>query len=173
MKKVVALVLSVVMMLSVAALADTALRIVASPNGGISVVQVTVDGQVVENPTEVAKVDENSQLVQDLAAAIEEVGMNEAFGSVVENPEEYNLASLADFSVEKVDGNLVISLAVAGVKADNEVVVLLGLVAANQNVTWSNLEVVSVEDGVVSVAVTPEQAEAVSGNDAVVAVLVK
>ena len=172
MKKVVALVLSVVMMLSVAALADTALRIVASPNGGISVVQVTVDGQVVENPAEVAKVDENSQLVQDLVAAIEEVGMNEAFGSVVENPEEYNLASLADFSVEKVDGNLVISLAVAGVKADNEVVVLLGLVA-NDNVNWSNLEVVSVEDGVVSVAVTPEQAEAVNGNDAVVAVLVK
>ena len=172
MKKVVALVLSVVMMLSVAALADTALRIVASPNGGISVVQVTVDGQVVENPADVAKVDENSQLVQDLAAAIEEVGMNEAFGSVVENPEEYNLASLADFSVEKVDGNLVISLAVAGVKADNEVVVLLGLVA-NDNVNWSNLEVVSVEDGVVSVAVTPEQAEAVNGNDAVVAVLVK
>ena len=172
MKKVVALVLSVVMMLSVAALADTALRIVASPNGGISVVQVTVDGQVVENPADVAKVDENSQLVQDLAAAIEEVGMNEAFGSVVENPEEYNLASLADFSVEKVDGNLVISLAVAGVKADNEVVVLLGLVA-NDNVSWSNLEVVSVEDGVVSVAVTPEQAEAVNGNDAVIAVLVK
>ncbi len=172
MKKVVALVLSVVMMLSVAALADTALRIVASPNGGISVVQVTVDGQVVENPAEVAKVDENSQLVQDLAAAIEEVGMNEAFGSVVENPEEYNLASLADFSVEKVDGNLVISLAVAGVKADNEVVVLLGLVA-NDNVSWSNLEVVSVEDGVVSVAVTPEQAEAVNSNDAVVAILVK
>ena len=172
MKKVVALVLSVVMMLSVAALADTALRIVASPNGGISVVQVTVDGQVVENPAEVAKVDENSQLVQDLAAAIEEVGMNEAFGSVVENAEEYNLASLADFSVEKADGNLVISLAVAGVKADNEVVVLLGLVA-NDNVSWSNLEVVSVEDGVVSVAVTPEQAEAVNGNDAVVAVLVK
>ena len=172
MKKVVALVLSVVMMLSVAALADTALRIVASPNGGISVVQVTVDGQVVENPADVAKVDENSQLVQDLAAAIEEVGMNEAFGSVVENPEEYNLASLADFSVEKVDGNLVISLAVAGVKADNEVVVLLGLVA-NDNVSWSNLEVVSVEDGVVSVAVTPEQAEAVNSNDAVVAVLVK
>ena len=172
MKKVVALVLSVVMMLSVAALADTALRIVASPNGGISVVQVTVDGQVVENPTEVAKVDENSQLVQDLAAAIEEVGMNEAFGSVVENPEEYNLASLADFSVEKADGNLVISLAVAGVKADNEVVVLLGLVA-NDNVSWSNLEVVSVEDGVVTVAVTPEQAEAVNGNDAVIAVLVK
>ena len=172
MKKVVALVLSVVMMLSVAALADTALRIVASPNGGISVVQVTVDGQVVENPADVAKVDENSQLVQDLAAAIEEVGMNEAFGSVVENPEEYNLASLADFSVEKVDGNLVISLAVAGVKADNEVVVLLGLVA-NDNVNWSNLEVVSVEDGVVSVAVTPEQAEAVNSNDAVVAILVK
>ena len=172
MKKVVALILSVVMMLSVAALADTALRIVSSPNGGISVVQVTVDGQVVENPAEVAKVDENSQLVQDLAAAIEEVGMNEAFGSVVENPEEYNLASLADFSVEKVDGNLVISLAVAGVKADNEVVVLLGLVA-NDNVSWSNLEVVSVEDGVVSVAVTPEQAEAVNSNDAVVAVLVK
>ena len=68
---------------------------------------------------------------------------------------------------------MVISLAVAGVKADNEVVVLLGLVAANQNVTWSNLEVVSVEDGVVSVAVTPEQAEAVNGNDAVVAILVK
>ena len=172
MKKVVALVLSVVMMLSVAALADTALRIVASPNGGISVVQVTVDGQAVENPAEVAKVDENSQLVQDLAAAIEEVGMNEAFGRVVENPEEYNLASLADFSVEKADGNLVISLAVAGVKADNEVVVLLGLVA-NDNVSWSNLEVVSVEDGVVSVAVTPEQAEAVNSNDAVVAVLVK
>lgn len=172
MKKVVALVLSVVMMLSVAALADTALRIVASPNGGISVVQVTVDGQVVENPADVAKVDENSQLVQDLAAAIEEVGMNEAFGSVVENPEEYNLASLADFSVEKADGNLVISLAVAGVKADNEVVVLLGLVA-NDNVNWSNLEVVSVEDGVVSVAVTPEQAEAVNSNDAVVAILVK
>ena len=172
MKKVVALVLSVVMMLSVAALADTALRIVASPNGGISVVQVTVDGQVVENPADVAKVDENSQLVQDLAAAIEEVGMNEAFGSVVENAEEYNLASLADFSVEKADGNLVISLAVAGVKADNEVVVLLGLVA-NDNVNWSNLEVVSVEDGVVSVAVTPEQAEAVNSNDAVVAILVK
>ena len=172
MKKVVALVLSVVMMLSVAALADTALRIVASPNGGISVVQVTVDGQVVENPAEVAKVDENSQLVQDLAAAIEEVGMTEAFGSVVENAEEYTLASLADFSVEKADGNMVISLAVAGVKADNEVVVLLGLVA-NDNVSWSNLEVVSVEDGVVSVAVTPEQAEAVNGNDAVVAVLVK
>ena len=172
MKKVVALVLSVVMMLSVAALADTALRIVASPNGGISVVQVTVDGKVVENPAEVAKVDENSQLVQDLAAAIEEVGMNEAFGSVVENAEEYNLASLADFSVEKADGNMVITLAVAGVKADNEVVVLLGLVA-NDNVSWSNLEVVSVEDGVVSVAVTPEQAEAVNGNDAVVAVLVK
>ena len=172
MKKVVALVLSVVMMLSVAAIADTALRIVASPNGGISVVQVTVDGQVVENPADVAKVDENSQLVQDLAAAIEEVGMNEAFGSVVENPEEYNLASLADFSVEKADGNMVISLAVAGVKADNEVVVLLGLVA-NDNVNWSNLEVVSVEDGVVSVAVTPEQAEAVNSNDAVVAILVK
>ena len=172
MKKVVALVLSVVMMLSVAALADTALRIVASPNGGISVVQVTVDGQVVENPADVAKVDENSQLVQDLAAAIEEVGMNEAFGSVVENAAEYNLASLADFSVETADGNLVISLAVAGVKADNEVVVLLGLVA-NDNVNWSNLEVVSVEDGVVSVAVTPEQAEAVNSNDAVVAILVK
>ena len=172
MKKVVALVLSVVMMLSVAALADTALQIVASPSGGISVVQVTVDGQAVENPAEVAKVDENSQLVQDLAAAIEEVGMTEAFGSVVENAEEYTLASLADFSVEKADGNMVISLAVAGVKADNEVVVLLGLVA-NDNVSWSNLEVVSVEDGVVSVAVTPEQAEAVNGNDAVVAVLVK
>ena len=172
MKKVVALVLSVVMMLSVAALADTALRVVASPSGGISVMLVTVDGQPVENPAEVAKVDENSQLVQDLAAAIEEVGMKEAFGSVVENAEEYNLASLADFSVEKADGNLVISLAVAGVKADNEVIVLLGLVA-NDNVSWSNLEVVSVEDGVVSVAVTPEQAEAVNGNDAVVAVLVK
>ena len=68
--------------------------------------------------------------------------------------------------------NMVISLAVAGVKADDEVVVLLGLVA-NDNVSWSNLEVVSVEDGVVSVAVTPEQAEAVNSNDSVVAVLAK
>lgn len=172
MKKVVALVLSVVMMLSVMALADTGLRIVQSPNGGISVMQVTVDGKPVENPAEVAKVDENSDLVKNLAAAIEEVGMSEAFGSVLENPADYNLLSLADFSVEKADANMVISLAVAGVKADDEVVVLLGLVD-NDNVSWSNLEVVSVEDGVVSVAVTPEQAEAVNSNDSVVAVLAK
>lgn len=161
MKKVVALVLSVVMMLSVVAFAAETNSVVNEP----AVLSVEpADAEV--------GLDAKSELAQSIVEAISEVGMNEAFGSVLDNPEEYNLLSLSEFKVANADEGLVIRIAVPGVKADDEVVVLLGIVA-NDNVNWDSLEVVSVEDGVVTVSVTAEQASAVNSNSAVLAVLVK
>ena len=171
MKKVVALFLSAVLLLSVAAFADTALRIVPSVHGGITVLQVTVDGKAVENaPVTIAA--EPSQLVKDLTVAIEEAGMAGAFSSALENADEYKLFSLQDFSVENVNADMVVDIAVPGITADSEVVTLLGLVSEG-NVEWAQLEVISVGDGVMSVAVTAELVAAAQSTDAVIAILVK
>ena len=176
MKKVVALVLSMVMLLSVTALADTALRMepkVGGPSvtGGISVLQVTVDGKVVETaPVTVAA--EPSQLVKDLTAAISEAGMAGAFGSILENADEYDLFALQDCTADSVNADMVVDLAVPGITADVEVVALLGLVV-DGNVEWANVEVVSVGDGVLSIALTEELVAASQGVDAVIAILVK
>ena len=173
MKKVVALILSAVMLLSVTAFADTALRIAANPSvsGGIVVLQVTVDGKAVDNST-VTVAPEASELVKELTAAIDEAGMTGAFGSILENADEYKLLALQDIDISNANEDLVVDLAVPGVAADNEVVTLLGLVE-NGNVEWANLEVVSVEDGVLSVALTAELVEAAQGVDTVIAILVK
>ena len=176
MKKVVALVMSMVMLLSVAAMADTAIRMepkVGGPSvtGGISVLQVTVDGKAVETaPVVVAA--EPSQLVKDLTAAIGEAGMAGAFGSALENAAEYELFALQDFSADSVNADMVVDLAVPGITADVEVVALLGLVV-DGNVEWANVEVVSVGDGVLSIALTEELVAASQGVDAVIAILVK
>ena len=176
MKKVVALVMSMVMLLSVAALADTGLRMEPkaggpSVTGGISVLRVTVDGKAVETAP-VAVAAEPSQLVKDLTAAIGEAGMAGAFGSALENAAEYELFALQDFSADSVNADMVVDLAVPGITADVEVVTLLGLVV-DGNVEWANVEVVSVGDGVLSIALTEELVAASQGVDAVIAILVK
>ena len=175
MKKVVALVLSMVMLLSVTALADTALRMEPklggpSVTGGISVLKVTVDGKAVEGESPVTVVAEPSQLVKDLTAAIGEAGMAGAFGSILENAAEYELFALQDCTAENVNADMVVDL--AGITADVEVVALLGLVV-DGNVEWANVEVVSVGDGVLSIALTEEMVAASQGVDTVIAILVK
>ena len=177
MKKVVALVLSMVMLLSVTALADTALRMEPklggpSVTGGISVLKVTVDGKAVEGESPVTVVAEPSQLVKDLTAAIGEAGMAGAFGSILENAAEYELFALQGCTAENVNADMVVDLAVPGITADVEVVALLGLVV-DGNVEWANVEVVSVGDGVLSIALTEELVAASQGVDAVIAILVK
>ncbi len=172
MKKVVALFLSAVLLLSVTAFADTALRIVPSVSGGITVLQVTVDGKAVENaPVTIAA--EPSQLVKDLTVAIEEAGMAGAFSSALENADEYKLFTLQDFSVENVNADMVVDLAVPGITADSEVVTLLGFVNEEGAVGWDNLEVVSVGDGVMSIALTEKQIADAQDISTVIAILVK
>ncbi len=176
MKKVVALVVSMVMLLSVVALADTGLRMEPkaggpSVTGGISVLKVTIDGKAVETAP-VAVAAEPSQLVKDLTAAIGEAGMAGAFGSILENAAEYELFALQDCTAENVNADMVVDLAVPGITADVEVVALLGLVV-DGNVEWANVEVVSVGDGVLSIALTEELVAASQGVDAVIAILVK
>lgn len=172
MKKVVALLLSVVLLLSVTAFADTALRIVPSVSGGITVLQVTVDGKTVEDAP-VTIVAEPSQLVKDLTIAIEETGMAGAFGSALENADEYKLLALQDFSVESVNADMVADLAVPGITAESEVVALLGFVNDEGAVGWDNLEVISVSDGVMSIAVTEKQIADAQDISTVIAILVK
>ena len=161
MKKVVALVLSLVMLLSVSALAESP----KSPQAPIEVIS--------SEPAEAgAAVDCGSDLVKALTEAIADAGMTEAFGGVIENAEEFTLLGLGEFTMTNVGDTVVIRLSVKGVKADNEVNVLLGIIVGS-NVEWSVLEVVSVEDGVVTIAVTPDQAADIQAGTAVIAVLVK
>ena len=162
MKKVVALFLSAVMLLSAAAFAEN-----KSVTPGISVISVDPEDAVVT-------IDNSSDLSKAIAEAINEVGMNEAFSAVdaIENPEDYNFLALAEISFDNAENGLVMVLSVPGVKADDEVVVLLGVIVES-NVKWTPLEVVSVEEGVVTVAVTAEQAASVQNGSAVIAVLTK
>lgn len=160
MKKVVALILSAIMLLSVAALAE-------APKS------VTPFSVISTEPAEAGvDVKTDTDLVKALTDAIADAGMNEAFGAVVENPEEYSLAALGEISCEQAGEGFIVRLAVPAVTADNEVVVLLGVLVGS-NVEWDMLEVVSVEDGVVTVRVTAEQAADIQSGAAVIAVLVK
>ena len=159
MKKVFALVLAAVMLMSVAAMATDS--VVAAP----TVLSVDPD-------TVTATVDASSEAVKTIASGIEEVGMEEAFGSVLENAADYNCAALVEVSLEGAEGAVVVSLSVPGVTADSEVVVMLGLFDG-ENVEWSEVEVVSVEDGVVTVSFTAEQVAAIAAGTAVIAILTK
>ena len=163
MKKVVALFLSVVMLLSAAAFAENK----SIPGPGIKVISVEPEDAEVT-------INNDSDLAKAIISAIEEVGMNEAFSAVdaIENPEDYNFVDLAEISFANADNGLVMVLSVPGVKADDEVAVLLGVVVES-NVKWASLEVVSVEQDVVTVAVTPEQVASVQDGSAVIAVLTK
>ena len=162
MKKVVALFLSAIMLLSAVAFAES-----KSPVPGITVISVDpAESQVI--------IDNNSEIAKAIIEAIGGVGMTEAFSAVeaIDNPEDYKLLGLAEISFANADNGLVMVLSVPGVKANDEVVVLLGVIVES-NVKWASLEVVSVEEGVVTVAVTPEQVASVQGGSAVIAVLTK
>ena len=162
MKKVVALFLSAIMLLSAVAFAES-----KSPVPGITVISVDpAESQVI--------IDNNSEIAKAIIEAIGGVGMTEAFSAVeaIDNPEDYKLLGLAEISFANADNGLVMVLSVPGVKANDEVVVLLGVIVES-NVKWASLEVVSVEEGVVTVAVTAEQAASVQNGSAVIAVLTK
>ena len=159
MKKVFALVLAAVMMLSVAALAEVP-SVPAGP-AVISVEPATVDVAVPVSETS-----------QSIAAAIEEAGMD-AFG--FEGASDYSCLFITDITVagfDSADGTVTIQLSVPGVAADNEVVVMLGAVEGD-NVAWTNVEVVAVEEGIVTIALDADMAAAVQAGTAVLAILVK
>ena len=161
MKKVFALVLAAVMLMSVAAMAEG----VASKPGVPTVVSVDPD-------TVNAAVDANSDAVKTIADGIQEVGMEEAFSSVLDNAADYDCAALVEVSLDGAEGAVVLGLSVPGVTADSEVAVMLGLFDG-ENVEWSEVEVVSVEDGVVTVSFTAEQVAAIAAGTAVIAILTK
>ncbi len=160
MKKVFALVLSVVMLFSVAALAS-------SPDNDFKVLDYEAEGLVL-------RIDPDTLLCQQIASAIETVGMSEAF-SKVENADEFAVAALGELIVSGADelvDKVFVRLFVPGLLAAQEANVQLGIVV-DGNVTWEAVEVVSVEDDVLTVAFTPEQLQDAQANPSVVAVLTK
>ena len=161
MKKVFALVLAVAMLMSVA------LAEIPSPPV-FSVISVDPD-------TVTVGVDADSETAKQLVTDIEAVGMDEAFGSVLDVPVEHTLVALADITMsgfEDADGQVTVKIFVPGVTSESDVKVLLGLLDA-EVVNWEALEVVGVEDGIVTIVITADQADAVQAGSAVIAVLAK
>lgn len=117
--------------------------------------------------------DPDSELIDQLLHDIEAVGMDEAFGSVLDDPVIYNLVFLAEFTVsgfEEADGDIILGMIIPGVVAESVVEVVVGLLDG-EVVSWAPLEVLEVYDSIVKVAIAPDCAEAVQNGTAVLAVL--
>ena len=122
----------------------------------------------------ICNLDPDSELIHQLRDDIEAVGMDGAFGSVVDDPVKYSLIALAEFTVsgfEEADGDIILGMIIPGVVAESVVEVVVGLLDG-EVVSWEPLEVLEVYDSIVKVAIAPECAEDVQNGTAVMAVLV-
>ena len=170
MKKLFALMLALVMMMSVVAVAEEA---VPSPKAGAAIGSFTPDGIV---PGVVNA--EDDEALQKLVTAVEEAGDNDTvFGSSgVEGLSQYVLVELVGLTLDNYDesmGEVTLNISFASAfTQDMELLALLGLINGNE-VTWQSVQFATEADGSLTITLTPEQAKDVAEGTAVLAILQK
>ena len=115
------------------------------------------------------RLDVDTILVQQVLGAIEEAGMENAFGSLVSDPESYSVIMVAEFVQADAGEPPVLRLFIPGVY-DEELFALAGIVS-DGNVTWETLEITAVDEDIVTVRLTAEQADDLRNHPAVLAIL--
>ena len=90
----------------------------------------------------------------------------------MQDPEEYSLIALAEFTRVASGAPMLLRLSMPGVFAYSEAVALAGIVL-DGNVSWKTLEITAVDEGLVAVRLTAEQAGRIKNHPAVLAVLTR
>ena len=172
MKKLFALLLALVMMMSVVAIAEET-EAVPSPVAKSAITSFTPEGIT---PSVVDAEDDDT--VKALLDAIVDADDNEkVFGSAnVEGLNDYELVELVGLSIADYDesmGEVTLNIQFASsFDKGAELLVLLGLIDGGE-VTWQNASFQIEEDGSLTITLTAEQAKAVAEGTAVLAVLQK
>ena len=116
----------------------------------------------------------DTELIEALAGAIGAVGSEEAFRGILDRPEDYCLLYLCEITQNSGtdEDGFTLRLYAPGVRNGDEIAMLLGTVKAS-NVQWSFMDVLSLEDELITVFVNAEQAETIRSDSAVLAILVR
>ena len=163
MKKVFALVLALVLMMSAAAIAEEA---IGSP----------VPAEITNCEPDVGATLKTAETDETLKALVDAIANNDAatvFASAgVENIAKYELVDLVGLEFANyTEGEVKLTVKFAAAfEQDADILVLLGLINGNE-VAWQNLAAEIAEDGSLVLSFTAEQAKAVAEGQAVVAVL--
>ena len=101
------------------------------------------------------KLVQDQRFVVDVLDAILDVGMAGAFGSVLQEPENYIFRALVEFTFSRTDAGsgLRSKLFIPGVRCDDEAAVFVGLVFGS-SVEWTGSDILSVEEGMISVCMS-------------------
>lgn len=166
MKKVFALVLVAVLALSAAAFAE-------ETTGSEFAASVTAGPEVIESSTKVEL--EVNETTEQMAAQIGEAeDLNNVFGTSGTDVTGYTLTELVEIRLPEYEGTDLVTILIKfdSSFAGKDIIVMLGLISEENQVTWQVVESV-VEGDYVRVTVTAEQAEAIKNGRAVLAVLAK
>ena len=173
MKKLVSLLLVLALVLSVAAFAEEA----ATEEAVGSPVPLEITDFSPEGITPAVKGAEEDETVGQLLDAIVANGNNEeVFGSSgVEDLAKYELVELVGLTIDDYDPETMDEVVLnikfaASFEQDADLAVLLGLIDGTE-VAWQSVDFAIEENGSLTITLTAEQAEAVAGGTAVIAVL--
>ena len=173
MKKLVSLLLVLALALSVAAFAEEA----ATEEAVGSPVPLEITDFSPEGIAPAVKGAEEDETVGQLLDAIVANGNNEeVFGSSgVEDLAKYELVELVGLTIDDYDPETMDEVVLnikfaASFEQDADLAVLLGLIDGTE-VAWQSVDFAIEENGSLTITLTAEQAEAVAGGTAVIAVL--